>query len=213
MNIKYKNKMIIICALIVFYLFIVPTAYAKPAMAPSQVEAADSTHIVIAQYQSYSKGSYIDYFTGPIAKYKIVKVLKGNSLDNKTIKVQYDFQDGSGCLPENGWKFTDSLMPAKQSKWILFLEKGDDGKYYTYRGDYGRWKVNEDNINKVSILLDMRLEFKTLFENEDKEEYSSYKQIIIWGVVCIVIVLCLYGLYRIKIIKEDIKANILDRQE
>lgn len=129
---------------------------AKPMLSPSLREAfLEAEWIVIAEFVNYSLWRRIEYFSGPIANYRILQVLKGKPL-NGAIRVRYDFHDWTPCMPLAGWKFSDKLMPRKASKWILFLVgKTDDAKaYMTYRGDYGRWPASEENIQKVVSLLD-----------------------------------------------------------
>jgi len=129
---------------------------AKPMDGPSPEEAViQSDSIVVAEYLGYqNRGKEIDYFNGPCANYSIVKIIKGKKLSG-IIKVKYDFQDGSACLADKNFEFTNGLMPAKRSRWILFLE-GRDGLeniWLTYRGDYGRWLLNEDNLKKINNLI------------------------------------------------------------
>ncbi len=129
--------------------------YGKPMFVPTKEEAIQSKWIVIARYAGYKNPtSYkIDYFQGPIAKYKIINILKGDVI-GKNINVRYDFQDGSACLPLKGWKFTKDKMPQIKSEWILFLKQKSDKKIFvTYRGDYGRWKATEENIKEIKEAL------------------------------------------------------------
>lgn len=128
----------------------------KPMISPTPEDAAERCElIVIAEFVNYRPRGKIGYFSGPIANYKILQVLKGNPLKG-IIRVRYDFEDGTPCIAPEGWKFSNDLMPSKASKWILFLVgKTDDAKAYkTYRGDYGRRPASEENIQKVISLLD-----------------------------------------------------------
>ncbi len=126
-------------------------AWSAPMIAPTFEEAlSKSEHVVVTEYLKYEKRGPVDYFYGPFAIYRVVKVLKGKSLIGK-IRVRYDFDDGSACIVPEGFKFNDAMMPAKGSQWILFLTSKDSRQNFwgTYRGDYGRWTANEDNLKKV----------------------------------------------------------------
>ncbi|MCE5286723.1 MAG: hypothetical protein LLG02_12865 [Pelosinus sp.] len=128
-------------------------ALAKPMNSPSIEEAIKSDLIVIAEYKGYKpQQEKIEYFVPPIAKYSFIKMLKGNNVD-KEINLIYEFQDGSACIEKESWKFSEELMPVVGSKWILFL-KCKDGEYYsTYRGDYGRWRLTDQNYEEVTNLI------------------------------------------------------------
>ena len=126
-------------------------AWASPMVAPTFEEAlSKSEYVVVAEYLKYEKKGPVDYFYGPFAIYRVVKVLKGKPLIGK-IRVQYYFDDGSACIVPEGFKFNDTMMPAKGSQWILFLASKDSREKFwsTYRGDYGRWIATEDNLEKV----------------------------------------------------------------
>lgn len=136
----------------VFFLFVCSFGYAKPMPAPTKEEAYKSQVIVIAEYLGYKSHGKIDYFRGPIAQYKTIRVLKGDA--PASLNVRHDFSDGSACIAEVGWKFTDNLMPKKGSKWILFLKNDNFAKEWTtYRGDFGRWKAKLENIKEVESSL------------------------------------------------------------
>lgn len=129
------------------------SVFAKPMPAPTKGEAFKSSLIVIVEYTGYKSEGKIDYFGGPIAQYKLVRVLKGINAP-KVFDVRYDFTDGSACIAEVGWKFTENLMPQKGSKWILFLNKDTQTKHLTtYRGPFGRWEANSGNITEVENVL------------------------------------------------------------
>lgn len=45
-------------------------------------------------------------------------------------------------------------MPKKGSRWILFLNKDAQIKYWTtYRGPFGRWDANFENIQEAENAL------------------------------------------------------------
>ncbi len=141
---------------ITLILFAIPCyIYGKPMFAPTKEEALRSKWIVIAMYVGYKQplSGNVNYMQGPIARYKIIRILSGDNL-GKTINVRYDFHDGSACLPLEGWKFTKDKMPQVKSEWILFLNQENDNKLFTtYRGDYGRWESTEENIKDIEEAL------------------------------------------------------------
>jgi hypothetical protein len=149
-----KNNILFLFLQMTLMLMVIPNyAYSEPMRIPTREEALRSNWIVIAQYISHkeSLSGKIDYFHGPIAQYKIIRVLSGNNL-NQTIDVRYDFQDGSACLALENWKFTEDTMPQTNSEWILFLEQ-ENGIFTTYRGDYGRWEATRENIKEIEHAL------------------------------------------------------------
>lgn len=130
-----------------------PNIYAKPMMAPTDHEGFDkSAHIVVAEYQGYKKGAEkVTYFDGVLADYKVVEVLKGGEL-SPSIKILYAFHDRSACIEPEGWTFDERSMPAKGSRWVLFLETEMGGVWQTYRGDYGRREATGPNIDDIKKL-------------------------------------------------------------
>jgi len=123
-------------------------------MFPPTLEEAilTSEHIVIAKYIGYNKLKFITYFNGPVAKYKVIKNLKGN-LSFEAISIRYMFNDGSACLAPKNWRFNDGMMPKPASTWVLFLKRDTQhkGLWMTYRGDFGRKSFSENfekEINK-----------------------------------------------------------------
>ena len=128
-------------------------AYAKDMYSPTLTEAiAQSQWIVVAEYVSYAASDEIGYFYGPLAKYKIINVLKGEQLKGN-IQIGYEFHNGSACIELENWQFSDELMPKDNSRWILFLKNNEQGAYATYRGDYGRWPASSENLQKVKEQL------------------------------------------------------------
>ncbi|HOJ76487.1 MAG TPA: hypothetical protein PLZ08_00115 [Bacillota bacterium] len=147
-----KKGLLLILSVVNFLLFQF-VVEAKPMVAPDVKEAVvHSTSIVIAKYKHYSSNNTIDYFNGPIATYSLEEILKGAAV-NKTLKVKYRFEDGSACLPEDGWQFHDLIMPKKGSSWILFVDSKTDGIFNTYRGNYGRWEATPENIRIIKDLI------------------------------------------------------------
>ncbi|MBF0484899.1 MAG: hypothetical protein HQL16_00130 [Candidatus Omnitrophica bacterium] len=127
--------------------------FAEPMFAPTKEQAFKSQLIAIVEYSGYQLLGKIDYFSGPVARYKIIRILKGANV-SKALDVRYDFTDGSACLPEVGWKFSEDLMPKKGSRWILFLNEDSPMKYWaTYRGPFGRWSADFKNTLEVENAL------------------------------------------------------------
>jgi len=143
-NIKTILSLIFSSTILFFSLFV----YAKPMLSPTKEEAYQSQLIVIAEYIGYISDNQISYFHGPIAQYRIIQVLKGVSR-SMDLSVRYDFHDGSACVEEEGWKFSEELMPDIGSKWILFLGEDASNYWTTYRGDFGRWIANPENLKQV----------------------------------------------------------------
>lgn len=148
------------------------TCQAKPMPAPTVEEAARAQTIALAEFVDYRKVSDepLHEFSCILARYKVVKTLKGSSPGNKSsnepINVIYCFSDGSGCIPSREWKFSDALMPARGSRWYLFLNKDSQSNvwkqyynvdaYSTYRGSYGRWEATKANEERVKALTARR---------------------------------------------------------
>lgn len=141
--------------LVVYCATLLPCA-AEPMMAPTMKEAALSNLIVLAKYEGYKSVELpVTYFGGVTAQYQIIKVLKGAQVPNAKINVGYAFHDGSACLAEPNWVFSDAKMPQKDSKWILFLEQPSlkSNVFFTYRGDFGRVAATTSSIANVQKLI------------------------------------------------------------
>jgi len=127
---------------------------AKPMLPPTPEQAVESPLVLVTDYVSHDAAPTPTYFGGTIAEYQVRTVLKGQFSD-KTIRIRYEFHDGTPCMEEPGWNFSDKLMPKPNSQWILFLRPGEKAEdpYRTYRGDYGRWGMNEVKLQTVQGLL------------------------------------------------------------
>jgi hypothetical protein len=135
-------------------------AFAKPMMEPKLEEAVKSRFVVIAQYSGYKAfREPVTYFDGVMGRYLLEKVMKGPQIRDPHINVAYAFHDGSACLAEPDWKFSDKIMPKVGSSWILFLEEPNwkssntDNAFSTYRGDFGRMPATAANIEKVKKMI------------------------------------------------------------
>lgn len=143
----------IMLAVSAFYFLACLSAFAKPMPAPTKDEALRSPVIAVVEYLSYRSIGEIDYFKGPVAEYKVIRILKGADVPG-ILNVRYDFDDGSACLPETGWEFGEDMMPEKGSKWILFLDKDAVAdNWATYRGSFGRWYADPANIQEIENSL------------------------------------------------------------
>lgn len=157
---KMVLSLIVGCAALTS-MFVAPArVMAEPMMAPKLEEAAKSSTIVVAQYSSFKPFQEpVTYFDGVMGHYTVQKVMKGPQIRDPHINVAYAFHDGSACLEEKDWKFSEKVMPKVGSSWILFLEEPNwkssntDNAYTTYRGDFGRMPATAVNIEKVQKLL------------------------------------------------------------
>jgi hypothetical protein len=106
---------------------------------------------LLCEYLSYDKSGDIRFNSPPCAHYHIYKILKGPPL-NKALPIKYEFHLPNEKTPPVGWKFSDKdMMPAKDSKWIIFIEHSVPkmGMFETYQGCYGRQPASEENLNAV----------------------------------------------------------------
>jgi hypothetical protein len=117
--------------------------------------AIRSEAIVIAEYEGYDKSDAIRYNSPPKANYHMVELLKGPPF-NRALPIHYAFHVPAASETPEGWKFDEKLMPAKGSKWILFIEYAvpEHGQYNTYFGSYGRQPATEANLDKLDRLLE-----------------------------------------------------------
>lgn len=118
--------------------------------------AIRSEAIVVAEYEGYEKSGEIRYNSPPKANFHMVELLKGPPF-NKALPVRYSFHVPAASEAPPGWKFDEkTMMPAKGSKWILFIEFAypERGQYNTYYGSYGRQEATEANLDKLDRLLE-----------------------------------------------------------
>ncbi len=129
-----------------------------------------SESITVCEYEGYEKRDDISFYNPPTAKYHIIKILKGPPL-NKSLPIRFEFHDKTesigqvgalhkkvetGKMP-TGWKFGPDKMPAKGSKWIVFIPNAvprRDGAFDTYQGSYGRQEASEDNLNQIYRIIE-----------------------------------------------------------
>ncbi len=117
--------------------------------------AFTSEAILVCEYKGYEHEGMITYFKPPRANYHIEEFLKGPPL-NKSLPVRYEFHEKVNQPKPADWKFSESLMPAKGSKWIIFIPNAVpiDGMFETYHGSFGRLEYNEDNLDKVLKIIE-----------------------------------------------------------
>ena len=117
-----------------------------------------SEAIVIAIYTGYEKekGNDITFFRPPKAIYHIEKRLKGPPLGS-TLPIRYEFHDKTGASRPDNWKFDESMMPKKGSKWIIFIPNcvPIDGMMDTYHGSFGRLEATDDNLDKILRVIEL----------------------------------------------------------
>ncbi|HEY9760422.1 MAG TPA: tetratricopeptide repeat protein [Oculatellaceae cyanobacterium] len=119
--------------------------------------AIRSESILLAEYKGYDKSSDIRFNSPPMTHWHIDKILKGPPL-NKDLPLRYDFHPTGVKDPPPGWKFDESMMPEKGSKWIIFIEfsvpDGVKRWFLPYAGSYGRQPATEENLNTLDSLLE-----------------------------------------------------------
>jgi tetratricopeptide (TPR) repeat protein len=119
--------------------------------------AIRSESILIAEYRGYDKNGDIRFNSPPMSHWHIEKILKGPPM-NKDLPLRYDFHPTGVKDPPPGWKFDESMMPQKGSKWIIFIEftvtEGVNHWYLPYYGSYGRQPATEENLNTLDSLLE-----------------------------------------------------------
>ena len=123
-------------------------------LAPTKDDAYNSPHIVLAEYLDYLPNKEgTAYFAPPIARYKIIRILKGEQVP-QTLKLRYDFSDGTACIAPKKWEFNDKFMPEPKSKWLLFLQgKNKSQIFSSYRGPFGRMKASKQNVTEAEASI------------------------------------------------------------
>ena len=127
----------------------------KPMPSPQKEHAYNSSHIAVCEYVGYKhdQKQTPDYFSGPIAQYKVQQILQGELLSTM-VEVKYDFHDRSPCLAPPNWAFSKDRMPEIGSKWILFLTRQPKSKTFeTYRGNFGRWEATDPIVLETKKAL------------------------------------------------------------
>ncbi len=148
-----EKKVLLSCAIAVSFMGF-EASWAKPMPAPTKEGAFNSKYILIAEYVGYVPNQRkIEYFQPPFAEYKVLRVLKGDERPH-TLKLRYDFSDGSACIAPKPWEFNKQLMPNLKTKWLLFLVGKNSGNIFSsYRGTFGRIEATKQNILEVEAFL------------------------------------------------------------
>ncbi len=112
-----------------------------------------SEFIGICTFENYEKSDDISFFNPPRAHFHIDKILKGPNL-NKEMPVRFEFHDKTATEKPEGWEFSDSMMPKKGSKWILFTDAAiptqtAQNSFETFRGNYGRMEATKENLDEI----------------------------------------------------------------
>ncbi len=147
----------------IFMLFVVTAVfgqgplYAAAVKVPPEVKTQvyKSYCIVVAQYLGYVMvGDKVTYHQPPIARYKLLNILKGFDAD-KELKVIYLLDDSTTHIAPPEWVFKPEMMPGTGSRWILFLTRKDPfgHLYTTYHGPRGRWPASANAIDEVHRAL------------------------------------------------------------
>lgn len=111
----------------------------------STAEACRSPSVLVARYRGWQpyKADPPEYFKPPVAEFEVNETLSGPPIRG-SIRVRYDFHDGSPCIAPQEWRFSEDELPEIGSSWVLYLSPGaGDDVYLTYRGDYGRKQLSE----------------------------------------------------------------------
>lgn len=132
---------------------------AKPMPTPRLEQAVKQSTIVIAEYKGIDKSSKIDYFSGVKTRYKLIRYITSNKKFKKmpqsgqSMKVNFQFDDGTACIAPKPWKFNEKeMMPPKNSKWLLFLSGKNKGIFQTYRGSWGRKAFTPEAAANMAVL-------------------------------------------------------------
>ncbi len=69
--------------------------------------------------------------------------------------VRFEFHDKTAKDKPDGWEFSEKIMPAKGSKWILFTDATipTNGAFETFRGNFGRMEATKENLDQIYRVL------------------------------------------------------------
>ncbi len=112
--------------------------------------------IVVARYQDFelAQEKNLPIYQGISARYEVNRILKGDFDRSSRLKAEYELSHEFNFVPQKNWKFSKSLMPKKNSKWILFLHYPfPSGKYCTYRGSFGRMPYDDSLESEIIQIL------------------------------------------------------------
>jgi hypothetical protein len=118
--------------------------------------AIKSEWIAICEFEGYDKSRTYTWDDPPTANFRVTDILKGPPCCAGRLPVKYTFHDLIHTDVPMDWKFSDELMPKKNSKWILFIEYAvpRQGKFDLYQGSFGRQPATKENLTRLYALLD-----------------------------------------------------------
>ena len=110
------------------------------------------------EYTGYTANGPITLSNPPIAKFRYGQygtTLKGPPLGHD-LPVRFEFDQPDTQESRATWKFTPSMMPPQNSRWILFIPNLalTPGKgFETYKGGYGRVPATAESLKAVRDLI------------------------------------------------------------
>jgi tetratricopeptide (TPR) repeat protein len=115
-----------------------------------------SEFIGLCTYEGFDKEVDTSFYHPPISHFHIDKVIKGPPL-NRSMPLRFEFHDKTGDPMPKDWKFGPDKMPAKGSKWLIFIANAVpiNGAFETYHGSYGRQAMNDENLNKIYSIIEL----------------------------------------------------------
>lgn len=131
----------------------------KPMPQPTAADAVRAGAIVEAEFLRRDPALVPTYMGGAMGVFRVLDRWSGPELTEE-IKVIIAFDDGSACMPLQGWVFDEATMPTKHSKWLLFLAGPPraDGSWLTVRGNYGRWELTDAKRAEALAAMPERVE-------------------------------------------------------
>jgi len=106
------------------------------------------------EYVGYSANGPISLSNPPIARFRYGQygtTLKGPPLGHE-LPVRFEFDRPLSQETQANWKFTPSMMPPLNSRWIIFIPNlvPVPGKgFSTYKGNYGRMPATAESLKAV----------------------------------------------------------------
>jgi hypothetical protein len=156
MIVKKKNPWIIWLYAIALCSSSSPSCQAEPSH-----ECLDSESIMVGEYlgRESAPSSKITFENPPMAYYHITQILKGPPT-SRSLSLKYDFGDKSQTQPKD-WAFSESMMPKRNSSWILFIPfsvpSGEKRWFETYRGSLGRMEGAPGVVQEIQDALNSDL--------------------------------------------------------
>ncbi len=121
----------------------------SPLSIEKAVERSES--VVLAKYLDCESLDSISYYSSPKTRFLKLKVLKGEKVPRHFF-ILYDFHTMQNHHKPPDWKFDQSMLPARDSEWILFLASKQflhPEVFDTYRGSFGRLESSKMNLEIV----------------------------------------------------------------